>query len=205
VEPEAGASALERAFAVTSILPLGAWLVFHVSDYARVLFGTDEVGAARAVSPVVIGLELVAVWLPLALHALFGVGVWLRRRKRPETTPSRKALVALHRLAGAALVPFLIDHFVRFRLPILRGERFPSDSVQVLAAELARTDAGVPWLAAATVLGTAGAAFHLGYGLLRCVERSPRLAGTFARHLAVGIGLALGLAGVFAVVKLATG
>jgi succinate dehydrogenase/fumarate reductase cytochrome b subunit len=205
VKPEAGANALERAFAVTSIVPLGAWLAFHVSDYARVLFGTQEVGAARAVSPLALALELVAVWLPLTFHVLFGAGVWLRRRKRRETTASRQALVALHRLAGAALVPFLIDHFVRFRLPILRGERFPSDSVQVLAAELSRTDGGVPWLAAATVLGTASAAFHLGYGLRRSVERSPRLAGTFARHVAVGIGLASGLAGVFAVVKLATG
>jgi succinate dehydrogenase/fumarate reductase cytochrome b subunit len=176
-----------------------------VCDYARVLFGTGEIGARAGPSVFVIGLELVAVWLPLAFHALWGVHVWLRRRKREESTPSRKALMALHRLAGAALVPFLIDHFIRFRLPILRGERLPSDSVQLLAAELSRTDAGVPWLAAATLLGTASAVFHLGYGVFRSLERSPQLAGTFARRLCVGIAVSLGLAGVFAVVKLATG
>jgi succinate dehydrogenase / fumarate reductase cytochrome b subunit len=205
VEPEARVNALDRAFALTSVLPLGAWLGFHVCDYARVLFGTDEIGARAAPSTFVIGLELVAVWLPLAFHALWGVRVWLRRRKREESTPSRKALTALHRLAGAALVPFLIDHFLRFRLPILRGERLPSDSVQLLAAELSRTDAGVPWLAAATLLGTAGAVFHLGYGAVRSVERSPRLAGAGARGVCVGIAVTLGVAGVFAVVKLATG
>lgn len=205
MEPEARANALDRAFAVSSVLPLGAWLFFHLCDYARVLFGTDEIGARRAPSAVTVGVEVLVVWLPLAFHAVYGIGVWLRRRKRQESTPSLTALVALHRLAGAALVPFLIDHFVRFRLPVLRGEHFPSDSVQVLTAELSRTDAGVPWLAAATLLGTAGAAFHLGYGLLRIVERSPRLAGPLARRVAVGISVTLGLAGLFAVVKLAAG
>lgn len=199
------ANALDRAFAVTSVLPLGAWLVFHVGDYARVSFGTDEIGSRRAPSAVMVGLELVVVWLPLAFHALFGIGVWLRRRRRAESTPSRTALVALHRLAGAILLPFLIDHFVRFRLPILRGERFPSDSVQVLSAELSRTDGGVPWLSAATLLGTASAAFHLGHGLTRVVERSPELGGPFARRAAIAISVALGLAGVFTVVKLAAG
>lgn len=205
VEPEARANALERAFAVTSVLPLGVWFGVHVGDYARVLLGAVDLGASQPPSSAAIGLELVVIWLPLALHVLLGVEVWLRRRERSESTPTRTALVALHRLTGALLVPFLIDHFVRFRLPVLRGERFSSDSVQVLAAELSRTPGGIPWLAAATLLGTASAAFHLGYGLTRMVERSPRLAGTRARHVAVAISVALGLAGVFTVVRLATG
>ena len=199
------ANALARAFAVSSVVPLATWLGFHLGVYASVLWGADEIGASHAPSPVALAIELLLIWLPFAFHALFGVVVWLRRRKQAERTPSRKALLALHRLTGLVLLPFLIDHFVRFRLPILRGERFPSDSVQVLTAELSRADGGVPWLAAATVLGTASAAFHLGYGLCRVVERSPQLAGPLGRRMALGIGLALGLVGVFAVVKLATG
>lgn len=205
MEPRARTNALERAFAVTSVLPLGVWFGVHVSDYARVLFGVTDGRASEPTSAAMIGVELVVVWLPLALHVLLGVAVWLRRRKQPETTPTRTALVALHRLTGVVLVPFLIDHFVRFRLPVLRGERFASDSVQVLAAELSRTHGGIPWLAAATLFGTASAAFHLGYGLTRMVERSPRLAGTAARHVAVALGVSLALLGVFTVVRLATG
>jgi len=206
VEPGARASAVDRAFALTSVVPLGAFLCFHLVDYARVLFGATELGAKHAPSHVVLGLELVVVWLPLALHALFGVVVWLQRRKFAETTPSRKALVSVHRLAGGLLVPFLVDHFVRFRLPILRGERFASDSVQVLAAELSRTDGGgLPWLAAATLLGTASAAFHLGYGLARIAERTPGLRGPIARRAGFGIGLAVGVTGIFSVLRLATG
>ena len=35
-------------FALTSLVPLGAFVVFHVLDYARVLFGVQSIGARHA-------------------------------------------------------------------------------------------------------------------------------------------------------------
>jgi succinate dehydrogenase/fumarate reductase cytochrome b subunit len=195
--------ALDRAFELSSVVPLGAFVLIHVGRYASVLFGAETVGARGAPGALVLILEFLCVWAPLAFHALYAPSVW-RRRRAEEGTAARGALVVLHRLAVLPLALFLVDHFLRFRLPILRGETYPSDAVQRLVAELSTTRGGVPWVAALGLLGVLSAAFHLGFGLHRISIRR-RMDSVGLRIACAIAGLAVGIPGVLTVVKLAAG
>lgn len=202
----AGPSALDAWFEATSVLPLAAFALFHVGTYAGVLLGVRELGGPASPSPLVLATEAALVWLPLAFHVAVAPGVWARRRREPAKDPSDRAWRALHGLSGLALGAFLADHFVRFRLPILRGERYPSEALESLAGELSRTTFGVPLVAGLSVVGTLALGFHLGFGLWRISERRPRLAAARAtRGACVGIGVTTALVGVLCVVRLAAG
>jgi succinate dehydrogenase / fumarate reductase cytochrome b subunit len=194
---------LDRAFELSSIVPLGAFVILHVGRYASVLFGAESVGARGAPSALVLVLEALLVWLPLAYHCLYGPVVW-RRRRAAEGASVTSGLVVLHRLATLPLAFFLVDHFLRFRLPILRGEAYPSDSVQRLVAELSTTRGGVPWVAALGLAGVLAAAFHLGFGLYRVFIRW-RMDSLGVRVACVLVGIGVGVAGVATLVRLAAG
>ncbi len=204
--PHPPGRALERAFELTSVAPLAVLAVLHVADYGRVLLGVESVGARRAPPAFLIGAEALFVWLPLAFHALYGVRVWLERRARETPAPGAVGLLALHRLTGAAAGLFLIEHFVRFRLPILRGEEYPSDAVQRLAAELSSTRGGVPLVGVAELFGVLAVAYHLGYGLYRvAVRRAGTNGPRAARIAATVVGVLVGLVAAATILELSGG
>jgi succinate dehydrogenase/fumarate reductase cytochrome b subunit len=192
----------DRAFELTSVVPLGSFVLLHALDYGRVLLGTGEIGVRRHPSLASVAVEVALIWLPLGFHVVWSFFVW--RRRRPVETASA-ALVA-HRIAGIVAGVFLLDHFVRFRLPILRGEAHPADSLVRLAAELSSTRGGIPWIAALHLAGTIAVAFHLAFGLRRIAERSERLrTSAVARASSIGVGVILGLVGVLTILRLAAG
>jgi succinate dehydrogenase hydrophobic anchor subunit len=192
----------DRLFEVTSVLPLGAFFLIHVLDYGRVFGGVEEIGSRQRPSVLVGAAEAAFVWLPLLGHAAWSFSVWRRRRALEPASASTLA----HRLAGIVTGVFLVDHFIRFRLPILRGLVHPSDSVVRLAAELSATRAGVPWVAAFHLVGVVAVAFHLALGLRRIVDRSERLRASRPAHAGcVAAGIVAGSVGVLTVLRLATG
>jgi hypothetical protein len=195
--------ALDRAFELSSVVPLGAFVLLHVARYASVLLGVETVGARGSPSALELLLEALFVWLPLVFHAVYAPAVWLRRRAG-EAAGAPGGLVLLHRIASLPLALFLIDHFLRFRLPILRGEAYPSDSVQRLAGELSSTRGGVPWVAALGLAGVLATAFHLGYGLYRIGIRR-RSDSLGLRVACTVVGLGVGVSGVLTLVRLAAG
>lgn len=200
-----GRAAFERVFALTSVVPLAGFAVLHLGSYARVLFGATTLGDRHALSALALGVEAVVVWLPLAVHVALAGPLWLRRRTQ-TTAPGQAAPLALHRLAGALLAPFVVEHFVRFRWPIVRGDRYPAESVLALARELSSTVAGIPLLAAWHALGTLALSFHLGFGLARVAERyAPPAALGRWRALSFGLGVLVAVVGTLTIVRLATG
>jgi succinate dehydrogenase/fumarate reductase cytochrome b subunit len=211
VEPAAPAEratggALDRWFALTSVVPLAGFVLVHVGTYASVLFGAEELGARRSPSAVALTAEVLFVWLPFAFHVGLAPRVWSRRRRTAAQAPSERATLALHRGAGVLLAAFLLDHFVRFRLPILRGERYPAESLQTLAAELSRTTFGVPLVASLHALALLALAFHLGYGLQTIATRYPRLhANRLTTPVCISVGVVTAVLGVLTVIKLAAG
>jgi succinate dehydrogenase / fumarate reductase cytochrome b subunit len=193
---------LDRVFELTSVVPLGAFVVIHLVDYGRVLFGAGEIGARRHPSPLLVVAEALLVWLPLLGHAVWSFSVIRRRR----ATEGRTATLAAHRIAGVVVGLFLVDHCVRFRLPILLGHVHPGDSVARLASELSSTRAGVPWVAALHLVGTLAVAFHLAMGLRRMAERSERFrSSALLRASSVVAGVLLGVLGVLTILRLAGG
>jgi len=133
---------------------------------------------------------------------VWSISVWRRRRAEGRSAPS----VVAHRISGLVVGVFLLDHFVRFRLPILRGEAHPADSVLRLAAELSSTRGGVPWVAALHLAGIIAVSYHLALGLGRIADRSERLrTSPVVRASCIGAGVVVGLVGVLTVLRLAAG
>jgi succinate dehydrogenase/fumarate reductase cytochrome b subunit len=211
VEPVAavrgsGGQPLERLFEITSVVPLSGFALLHLSTYGRVLFGAVEIGSRQPPSGWALLGEVLGVWLPLAFHAGFGFVIWARRAPAPALPDSDRALLFLHRATGLLLGGFLVDHWLRFRLPILEGDRYPAESLHALARELSTTVGGVPVLAGAHALGTLALGFHLAFGLWRVVER--RTEAALARRLravCIGVGVIFALVGTLTVVRLAAG
>jgi succinate dehydrogenase/fumarate reductase cytochrome b subunit len=196
---------LERVFELTSVVPLAGFALVHLATYGRALFGATEIGARHPVSGCAIAAEVLLIWLPFGFHLGYAPFVW-RRRQRENVAPDARAWLALHRLSGVVLALFLVDHCVRFRLPILCGDRYPAESVLALARELSTTVGGVPLLAAANALGTLALSFHLGYGLIRIAERhaAPERQRRL-RSACTAIAVVTALSGTLTVVRLAAG
>jgi succinate dehydrogenase/fumarate reductase cytochrome b subunit len=211
VEPVAavrgsGGQPLERLFELTSVIPLSGFALLHLLTYGRVLLGATEFGSRHPPSGWALLGEARGVWLPLGFHTVFGFVSWARRAPAPPARDSDLALLFLHRASGLVLGGFLVDHWLRFRLPILQGDRYPAESLHALARELSTTIGGFPVLAGVHELGTLALAFHLAFGLRRVVERRTR--GVLARRLravCIGVGVFFGLVGTFSVVRLAAG
>jgi succinate dehydrogenase/fumarate reductase cytochrome b subunit len=211
VEPAAPATrasggALERWFETTSVLPLAAFAALHVGAYGRVLFGVTEMGARERPSPWLLAAEALFLWVPLGFHVAVAPRIWRQRRAESPPTASGRASLTLHRASGVVLAFFLLDHFVRFRLPVVSGARLPAESLQALAAELSSTTFGVPLVAFLHTLGVLALGFHLGFGLWRSAERRPGLAGSRKLFGAcVCVGATIVLVGTLTVIRLAAG
>ena len=207
-ESTAPARGLARlVFEVTSVVPLSIWAVVHVTAYARSAGGpASRTSAEPGWSAWPIALEALFVWLPLAYHAGSGTALLLRRESPRGVTDSERALDATERFSGAFLLIALAIHIHRFRLPVLLGQRYPAHGEQILFAELSRTSYGLPLIAALELALVFAAAFHVAYGLYRLARsRLPREREPLLRALSLGLGVALSLAGAFAVIRVATG
>lgn len=194
-------------FEVSSVVPLSAWTALHVAVHARHAAGGPAPAAPGPGWSWGLLLEASFVWLPLAYHAGYGSLSLLRREQRQAESPSEHALAVTERATGAFLLIALALHFYRFRLPVLLGERYAAHSEQILFAELSRTSYGLPLAAALELALVFAAAFHLTYGLYRLARARPYGAARepLLRRLCLGLGVALSLAGAFAVIRVATG
>ena len=193
----------ERTFRACGIAPLGIFVLLHVSLYARVLGGQRNLGDADAtrLGPWVIALELVLVAAPLAFHAGYGLNL-LARRKTRAASGTTKALDRVQRASSLLVLAFIVDHYARFRWPMLSGAAVSGDAHALLVRELSSTSGGVPLVAGFQLLGIAAVAFHLGYGLYRFDWRTPWLAAEKRRTwLALGVGLLVLITASFAVVR----
>ena len=204
--PRGVGGTLDRWYELTSIVPLAAFAVLHVLSYGLALGGFVEVGERASPALVWRVLEVLVVWVPLLAHFALSPWVYARRRLQRADGPSARALLVAHRLAGPVLAVFLIDHFVRFRWPIVRGVRYPAESLSVLAAELSRTTAGVPFVAGLHVLGTLALAFHASFGLARVASRYPtHVSPRTVTWVCGAIGALTAVVGTWTIVRLAAG
>jgi hypothetical protein len=196
---------LESAFELTSVAPLGGFVLFHLAEYGRTLAGAGMIGARRSPPVGTLLLEATLVWLPFLFHASYGVVVWRRRRSVAEPSPAGGiGLLVLHRLTAVVAGVFVVHHFVRFRVPILSGRIYPADSIQRLAAELSATHFGMPLVAGLELFGVLAVSYHFAYGLFRLGERRG-LDGPGLRMAAAALGVISGGLGAATVIRLATG
>jgi succinate dehydrogenase / fumarate reductase, cytochrome b subunit len=193
---------LRRCFELSGVVPLGVYLLVHLSSYARALFGSEEFGLLDEPGLALSALGLLLVWLPLVFHAAYGA--WLSTRPLPETR-DQKQYALLMRGSGLLALGFLVWHAAWFSWPLKRGRLAPEDVAERLAATLSSTSDGVPWFAALHLLGLGVVCAHFGWGFARFLEG---WGVTRARAARLGAGLlsaALFGLGAATLIELATG
>jgi succinate dehydrogenase / fumarate reductase, cytochrome b subunit len=189
---------IRRAFSLSGVLPLGAFLVVHLSLNARALRGgwafAGTVDALDRLPGLPI-IEALFVFAPLVFHG--ALGLWLVATRRPLSpqAPYPRGLRLAMRATGVVVLAFLCLHLsaLRFRVP---GTRLDGGELATLLdAGLSTTSHGVPWQGLVYLVGTACVTLHFACGLwgFYATTRAGRENGR-RRQLAAWGSLGLGLA-----------
>jgi succinate dehydrogenase/fumarate reductase cytochrome b subunit (b558 family) len=215
--PSAGkATRWRRLHALAGAVPLGAFMLLHLTEQCAVLGGRD--GFVRRLSSpgsaTLLALEVALVYLPLSFHAGYGLlsSVGQVRAQGQRILPARGPLErrTLQLGTGIVLGVFLLVHLWQFRVRLWLGELEPGDFFDELCASLSSTVlGGVPLTALGYLIALGAVAFHFSSGLhgavrtwgIRLSERAARV----TTGLFVALGVVLFVLGAITVIYLATG
>jgi succinate dehydrogenase cytochrome b subunit len=173
---------VRKAFSLTGVVPLGAFLVLHAAINARALHGhaafVSTVHAIQGI-PALPLLEAVVVYVPLGVHG--AIGAWLVATGRTlagPTAPYSRAMRAAVRVTGVVVAAFLAMHLpeLRFASP---GVHLEGGALATrLDADLSSVSHGVPWRGLAYLVGSGCATFHFAGGLWGAFAVSERARGS---------------------------
>jgi succinate dehydrogenase / fumarate reductase cytochrome b subunit len=173
-----------RLHAISGLVPVGAFLAFHLYANSAALQGPDAYDAmTRRLQqmPLAIFLEVVLILLPLAFHGLYGLFVMaLEPSGEAGAGPGRRGLSLFQRATGILLFAFLLFHLWTTRLVQVRDHE-SLDLFRVMQALYAS-----PWIRAGYVAGLLAATAHLSAGLWSFAD-DWGLARSRAARLVVGI------------------
>lgn len=183
--------ALHRA---SGLLPLGAYVLFHVWEHWPARLGRDPLFARLAQSSWPLA-ELLLLLLPLLVHA--AVGLLLAARARGAGPYASLGFRRLQAASGVASGLFLGYHLATVwvpRLLVASGPAWFEDAGSAAAYAAILDQTGSVRGVAIHVLGCAAVCTHLGQGLTLALGRhlpSVRLARTLGALVGVLLWLAL--------------
>ncbi len=204
---------VRRAFSLSGVVPLGAFLVLHGILNAQALKGAAAFTAVVETTHRVPALPLVEalfVFAPLAFHAALGLWFVVTRTPLAPPAPYPPPLRIAMRATGVVALAFLLMHLVEVRFHSC-GARLRGDELATLLdAELSSLAHGVPWRGLAYLFAAACVTFHFVCGLwgFFATSRSGRERARWRRWAAWGAvagGLAMWVAFADVVVLRATG
>lgn len=186
---------LRRLHSLLGLLPIGAFLVFHLWENSQSRLGPEHynrevVRALQGMNYLPL-LELFLIALPLLFHA--GYGVVIAYQGRPELRRYRYVrnwLYWLQRLSGLGVLAFLLLHVSLTRIQGMLEPAIRADLYGHMQALLSQ-----PWMFALYLAGLLLAVFHLANGLWSMaivwgLTTSPR-AQTLFGYACAGIGVLL--------------
>ena len=181
-------SRLRRLHSISGIVPVGAFLAFHLWTNTASAGGADAYdAAARRLQqmPFALAAEILLIALPLVFHGVYGL--YLAATEPPGSaaapTRSRRALSRLQRVTGAVVFGFLFFHLWTSRLVQIRDHE-SVDLFRLIQAAL-----GSGWIAALYFAGIFAAVVHLSAGVWTFAD-AWGLARTRGARVAVGASAA---------------
>jgi succinate dehydrogenase / fumarate reductase cytochrome b subunit len=183
-----------KLHSLLGVIPLGAFILEHLFTNAFVLGGQGSYDKQvdwllSLPKPVLYGLEIVFIALPLLFHGLLGLRIVLEGKPNPRQYPyARGVAYAIQRWAGLYLLAFIVYHVWttrftgHFEYPA-RGPAYGADGTLLGAGVVGGAGGTVVasrssiyyfmvaelsgnWLVGAVyLLGVASAAFHFANGL----------------------------------------
>jgi len=205
---------LRRLHSLTGLVPLGSFFLLHLFANARAMQGERGFRAMVLGIQGVPGLllvELLLVFLPLAIHAGIGLSIALCSRPNVGAYPlPRNWSYVLQRVTGVVTFAFLAYHLASLRLRVALGSLGPTDFFSTLTDALSTTTAyGFPTAAVVYLIGIAAASYHLANGIagfcwtwgITITRRGNRIAGAAG----TAVGACTFLLGATTVLYYATG
>jgi succinate dehydrogenase / fumarate reductase cytochrome b subunit len=204
---------IRRLHSLTGLVPVGAYLAFHLATNASVL---DGIGAYqyrvdqihRLGETTIFFLEWPLIFLPLLFHGIIGVFIVCRGKRNVTDYPYIGNIrYTLQRLTGVLALLFVLYHvfqmhgwiraewWLRFARGI-GGGRFRFENA-ITAADIIRSSV---WIEAIYAIGVLASVYHLANGVWTMgitwgVWTSPR-AQRSANYLAAAVGILLAVVGI---------
>lgn len=149
-----------RLHAISGLVPVGAFLAFHLYSNTAALRGADAYDqTARRLQemPLALVLEIALILAPLTFHGIYGL--FLMAAEPAGRRHDRRGLAVFQRATGVLLFVFILFHLWTTRLVQVRDHE-SLDLYRLMQALYAN-----PWIRAFYVAGLLAATSHLCAGL----------------------------------------
>ncbi len=195
---------LRKLHSLSGVVPVGAFMCFHLWENARALQGQaqfDEAVAGINHMPFLPVLEWGLILLPLAFHA--GYGVKLALEGKPNVGKyaySRNWMYTLQRTTGLIALGFILFHLYEYWWQKMVGKLAIDQFYPALCQNMAYTVGPVPVTGLIYAVGLSACVFHFANGLygfcfswgITSTRRSQQQAATVFGLIGVAV-LVLGL------------
>lgn len=189
---------LRRLHSLSGIIPIGAFLVEHIL-YSNAIAIQGPAAYAKQVRflgslPLVVGLELFGIWLPILFHGLYGLWIWYRGEGNLIRYPwSGNWMYTAQRWTGLIAFAYIIWHTYSLRFTGIDLHLYPGASFGKVQNELANLGYLVFYL-----VGLIAASWHFAYGVWLFMAKWGIVVGERARRrmLVACMGLFLLISGV---------
>lgn len=196
---------LHKLHSLTGIVPIGLFMIFHLTANSYSLRGEVEFNTTVKVigfAPFVVLLEIAAIFIPILFHAIYGIFI-IAEMQGPGGNVShygygRNWLYVLQRWSGVVALAYIGFHVYdttisKYLMELQYGARghelgFQSISYKAMAWRLAD-----PVYLGFYLLGILAASFHLGNGLLNFAIRWGIAIGKDAQKITAAIGWLVGI------------
>jgi succinate dehydrogenase / fumarate reductase, cytochrome b subunit len=194
---------LRRLHSLTGIVPIGAFLLEHFISNFEAFKGPEAYGKQVAFLnslPLVVGLELFFIWIPILYHGLYGVWIWWNGDSNLVDYPWQgNWLYTTQRWTGIIALVYMVQHTYYLRFTGVHLPTHPMQSFAKVQGEFQN-----PLMVAFYAIAIVAASWHFAYGLwLFCAkwgittgEMARRRLGYLCVLLALGL-IALGAASMY--------
>ena len=199
---EAGVSALRagqgqeffwrRLHSLTGIIPIGAFLIEHILVSNSTAMNGSEAYANTVKFlgslPLVLALETLFIWIPIAFHGFYGFYIWYRGDSNvggayPWTG---NWMYTVQRWTGAIAFFYIGWHVWHLRFAGVDLHAHPGASFGKVQGELV-----IAWQLAFYIVGLVAASWHFSYGVWLFCAKWGITVGERARRRLLGLCLAL--------------
>ena len=196
---------LHKIHSLTGIIPIGAFMIFHLTANSYSLRGETEFNTAvKAIgyAPFVVLLEIAVIAIPILFHAIYGLMIVAEMPGPGGNTSSygykRNWLYVLQRWTGVMALVYILYHVwdttaQKYLMELtIKDDGHEKGFASITYAAMAWRFSHLGYLAF-YLIGVASAAFHLGNGVLNFCVRWGLTIGKEAQRIAAGVGWLLGV------------
>jgi len=196
-----------RLHSLSGIVPIGAFLVEHIVSNFEAINGplayAQQVKFLNSL-PLVRVLEWAFIFIPLAFHALYGLGIAFKGRVNVNVYPwAGNWGYVTQRITGIIAFVYIVQHVWRQRFSGVMLPEHPGAAFAKVQHELAN-----PWMLIFYAIAMIATCWHFAYGVwlfaakwgITPGDRARRRFGYVCAVVGIGLGV-LGFAGMYAFIS----